>query len=104
MLYGFVRSLSAMLTIILMTGGGSDSLAQPVSIFGNAVPNNSVETDYRAVTAGVKFWSTQPGAISAIRFYRGATSPQGYVATLYSATGIQLSVVNMSQESGAVPG
>src|SRR5262249_17482366 len=50
------------------------ALAQsPVSIFGNVVPPNSVEADPNAVTLGVKFWSTQPGTIAGIRFYRGHT-------------------------------
>ena len=77
---------------------------QPISIFGDAVPNNPVERDYSAVTLGVKFWSSQSGTISAIRFYRGATSPQGYVARLYATDGTILGSVNLSTESGPVPG
>lgn len=76
----------------------------PVSIFGNAVPANAVEADYNAVTLGVKFWSSQAGTISAIRFYRGAKSPTGYVARLYSASGSLLGTVPLSTESGPVPG
>lgn len=52
----------------------------------------------------MKFWSTQPGTISAISFYRAATSPQGYVALLYAAGGKLLGQVTMAQESGPVPG
>jgi hypothetical protein len=77
---------------------------QPISIFGDTVPNNPVERDYSAVTLGVKFWSSQSGTISAIRFYRGATSPQGYVARLYATDGTILGSVNLSTESGPVPG
>jgi len=77
---------------------------QSISIFGDAVPNNPVEADYSAITLGVKFWSSQPGVISAVRFYRGAVSPQGYVARLYAANGTLLGSVNMAQESGPVPG
>jgi hypothetical protein len=81
------------------------ALAQTaVSIFGNAVPNNPVEADNNAVTLGVKFWSSASGSISAIRFYRGAVSPQGYVASLYSASGSLLGSVKMAHESGPVPG
>ncbi len=84
---------------------GNECLSQTVSIFGNAAPNNPVEADNAAVTLGVKFWSSQSGAVSAIRFYRGAASPNGYVAFLYSATGGQLlGSVTMSKESGPVPG
>ena len=84
----------------------NECISQTVSIFGNATPNNPVEADNAAVTLGVKFWSAQAGAISAIRFYRGAASPYGYVAFLYSATGGAhlLGSVTMSTESGPVPG
>src|SRR5207302_11033163 len=57
-----------------------------------------------AVTLGVRFWSTTEGSVSAIQFYRGAVSPQGYIATLFSATGTTLGSVQMPQESGPVPG
>jgi hypothetical protein len=75
-----------------------------VSIFGNAVPSNAVEADYSAVTLGIKFWSSQDGTISAIKFYRGATSPSGYVARLYSAAGSRLGSVVLGSDTGQVPG
>jgi hypothetical protein len=90
----FVLSLS------VLTG----AQAQSISIFGDAVPNNSVEKGASAVTLGVKFWCSQPGTISAIRFYRGTASGQGYVARLYAADGTLLGSVNLAQESGPVPG
>jgi hypothetical protein len=101
-----------LLTIVLLVSlsaiaslGSRAAYAQtPVSIFGDAVPANPVEQDYNAVALGVKFWSSQAGTISAIRFYRGATSPSGYVARLYSASGGLLESVSLSMESGPVPG
>ena len=78
--------------------------AQAVSIFGNNAPANAGAGNQTPITLGVKFWSSQSGTISAIRFYRGTTSPGGYVARLYSATGTVLGSVTMSQESGPVPG
>jgi Domain of unknown function (DUF4082) len=103
---GVFRNLGVLMSILLIACSGSRaSLAQsPVNIFGNAVPANAVEADYSAVTLGVKFWSSQAGTISAIRFYRGATSPSGYVARLYSAAGIMLGSVPLAKESGPVPG
>jgi hypothetical protein len=77
---------------------------QPVGIFGDAVPKNPVEADFAPVTLGVKFWSSQGGTISGIRFYRGAVSPQGYVARLYAADGTLLGSGTMTRESGPVPG
>ena len=92
-------------TLLLVCSASRASLAQaPVSIFGSAVPTNAVEADYSAVTLGVKFWSSQAGTILAIRFYRGATSPSGYVARLYSAAGNMLGSVALAKKSGPVPG
>ncbi|HZU91695.1 MAG TPA: DUF4082 domain-containing protein [Stellaceae bacterium] len=85
-------------------GGAAAAAAQTVTLFGNATPNNPVENDPNAVTLGVKFWSSQSGTISGIRFYRGAVSPYGYVASLYSASGSLLGSVKMAHESSPVPG
>jgi hypothetical protein len=83
---------------------GSDCLAQSLSLFTNAAPATGAVSSTGAITLGAKFWSSQPGTISAIKFYRGATSPQGYVARLYSAGGTLLASVTMAKESGPVPG
>jgi hypothetical protein len=80
-----------------------DSLAQSISIFGNAVPSDPTGGG-KTVTLGVKFWSSQSGAISAIRFYRAAVSSQGYVARLYTAGGTLLGSATLAQDSGPVPG
>jgi hypothetical protein len=85
-------------------GRGGRCPAQTVNIFGNLVPNNSDNVTIPPRTVGVKFWSTQSGSISAIRFYRGTTSPLGHVASLYSARGTLLGSVTMAHESGAMPG
>ena len=80
-------------------------LAQSLNnIFGNTVPPNGAAADYRAVTLGVKFWSSAGGTISGIRFYRGAASPAGYIASLYTAEGILKGSVTLAKESGPVPG
>lgn len=78
--------------------------AQSVSLFTTAVPNTAAVTNTSPTTLGVKFWSTHAGSVSAIRFYRGANSPQGYVAELYSASGALLGQAALSTESGPVPG
>src|SRR5215469_8657007 len=63
------------------------SLAQStINIFGNVVPANPVVAD-NAVTLGLKFYSTQPGTISGIRFYRGNRNGNGYTVKLFSAGG-----------------
>ena len=83
---------------------GNQCLAQSLSLFPNTVPAQPAVSSTSAITLGVKFWSSQTGTISAIQFYRGATSPQGYVARLYSAGGTLLGSATMAQESGPVPG
>jgi Domain of unknown function (DUF4082) len=106
-----VRSWTAILFIVLLPltllTGGEECLAQSqptVSIFSNAVPADPVVSNSNAITLGVKFWSSKPGTISAIKFYRAATSSQGYVASLYSANGTLLGSVTMAAESGPIPG
>lgn len=100
------RPLVAALLCLLVSSSLADrAWAQaPVSIFGGGAPGNPVEADYSPVTLGVKFWSSQAGTISAVRFYRGARSPNGYVASLYTAAGKLLGSVTLLKESGPVPG
>jgi hypothetical protein len=81
----------------------SISLAQSISIFGNTAPNATIDGGVPR-TFGIKFWSTQSGTISAIRFYRSVSSSEGYVAKLYSAGGILLGSVSLAQEPDPVPG
>jgi len=61
----------------------------PITIFGNAVPQNPVIAD-SAVTLGVKFYSTQAGTITGSRSYRGHTDPSGYTVELFSSSGTLL--------------
>jgi hypothetical protein len=97
----------------IVLSGGKLSLARSFTIFGDAVPDIPAVGDamtgyspwyYMPVTLGVKFWSSQPGTISGIRFYRAAQSPQGYVTGLYSANGTLLGSATMAQESSPLPG
>jgi hypothetical protein len=94
--------LSAFPLMLLMTV--SECRSQAISIFGNSPPSNASEGIQTPITLGIKFWSSQSGTVSAIRFYRGTTSPLGYVARLYSASGSVLGSVTMTTESGPVPG
>ena len=82
---------------------GQNSSAQSISIFGEAVPTDPTGAG-KTETLGVKFWSSQSGTISAIRFYRAAVSSNGYVASLYSAGGTLLGSATLAKESGPVPG
>jgi Domain of unknown function (DUF4082) len=91
--------------LVMACSASRASRAQsPDNIFGNKVPPYDAAADFSPATLGVKFWSSKAGKISAIRFYRGTTSPSGYVARLYSATGRLLGSVALATESGPVPG
>jgi len=75
-----------LLPLALLMSGTARSQST-VSLFTNTVPATSASPDTTPQTFGVKFSTSQPGTISAIRFYRGAKSANGYAATLYSADG-----------------
>jgi hypothetical protein len=99
-----MRRLLIILPLALLTGGTAQSQST-VSMFTNVVPATAVDKNRNPTTLGVKFWSSEPGTISSILFYRAAQSPQGYVASLYSADGSTvLGSVTMATESGPVPG
>jgi len=87
---------------LLMLMNGGEASAQTISIFGNAVPVHPTGAGANE-TLGVKFWSTQAGTVSAIRFYRAAASPTGYVASLYSAGGTLLGSAKLTSDSCSVP-
>jgi hypothetical protein len=82
-----------------MLGDGAAHAQAPAGIFGNVVAANAVEADYNAVMLGAKFRSSQAGTILA------ATSPSGYVARLYSASGSSLlGTATPATEPAPVPG
>jgi len=98
------RLIMLLLPLALLMSGTARSQST-VSLFTNTVPATSASPDTTPQTFGVKFSTSQPGTISAIRFYRGAKSANGYVATLYSADGkTTLGSVTTATESGSVPG
>jgi hypothetical protein len=100
-----VCSLGLLFLILALASSASrPSLAQsPLTIFGNSVPQTAVDPDTSAVTLGVKFWSTQAGTISGIRFYRGAENSNGYTVNLFTAGGSLLASSRTSQDTCAVP-
>src|SRR5438270_7919601 len=83
---------------------GQVSGAQTVTLFGNALPSTPVDSDTAAVTLGVKFWTSQPGTIAGIRFYRGQkASSSGYTVKLFSASGTLLASAKTAKDTCAVP-
>src|SRR5438105_43543 len=83
---------------------GQVSGAQTVTLFGNALPSTPVDSDTAAVTLGVKFWTSQPGTIAGIRFYRGyKASSSGYTVKLFSASGTLLASERTGKDTCSVP-
>jgi Domain of unknown function (DUF4082) len=92
------------LVLALLTLGHAAAAQSPLTIFGNATPQTPVDPDANAVTLGVKFWSSQPGTISGIRFYRGHTvGSSGYTVKLFSGSGTLLASAKTATDTCAVP-
>jgi Domain of unknown function (DUF4082) len=95
-------SLMAIAAIPLVTAGPA-SFAQTVSLFTGQTPAETASSDTKAVTLGVKFWSTQAGTVSGIRFYRGAASSGGYTVRLYTASGSVLGQATLPNDTCTLP-
>jgi len=94
------RRLATVMLVLLPVS----AVAEPtLTIFGNATPETPVVPDARAVTLGVKFRSARPGKVSGIRFYRGATSRDGYATKLFAANGSLLAAAKAWKDTCAVP-
>ena len=61
-----------------------------VSLFAGATPRTISANDPNAIEVGVKFQSTQPGSIAALRFYKGRLNTGVHTAHLWTATGTLL--------------
>lgn len=73
------------------------------TLFGDRAPANPVEeADTRDVELGVVVRAARAGAVTAIRFYRGAGSAGGYRARLWSGAGVLLA--DLPVADGPVPG
>jgi hypothetical protein len=99
-----VAKTGRLATVLLMLLPVSTAPAEPtLTIFGNAMPETPVASDAGAVTLGVKFRSAYPGKVSGIRFYRGATSSDGYAVKLFAANGSLLAAAKAWKDTCAVP-
>src|SRR6202790_382494 len=65
------------------------------------VPAVVSENDPTAVEVGVKFQSTAPGTVTAIRFYKGAKNIGSHTGHLWSASGKLLGSVTFTNESAS---
>lgn len=95
--YFFLLLPSLVVALILATTVAFGQ--QAYTLFGTSVPASPSEADPNAVTLGLKFYTTQPGTISAIRFYRGHSNSHGYTARLYTAAGALLGQVILPSDA-----
>jgi hypothetical protein len=73
-----------------------------VSLFAaNSVPGTVTVQDGSAVELGVKFQSSVPGKITAIRFYKGPQNTGTHTAHLWNATGTSLGTATFSGETAS---
>ncbi len=74
----------------------------PCSLFSESrVPTIVSDTDRALVTLGVKFTVTEPGNITALKFYKGAANTGTHTGTLWDASGNPLASVTFENESTA---
>jgi Domain of unknown function (DUF4082) len=96
------QAVSLLFGILSFIACSGEASAQSINIFGNSVPSDPTGGGTK-VMLGVKFWSSQAGTVSAIRFYRAVASSSGYVAHLYSASGSLLGSASLKSDSCSVP-
>jgi hypothetical protein len=95
-----VKPLAAAVFILL---SGIARAEATLTIFGNATPQTAIVPDTRPVTVGVRFRSAQPGKVLGIRFFRGATSRDGYAVKLFAANGSLLAAAKTWKDTCFVP-
>src|SRR3954467_11553164 len=87
----------------LIVAAGSCAHAQTVTLFGNSTPLTAVDRDTNAVTLGLKFYSTQAGSISGIRFYRAARNSSGYRVKLFTGSGTLVGQASATTDTCTIP-
>ncbi|MGN8244871.1 DUF4082 domain-containing protein [Cellulomonas soli] len=73
----------------------------PCTLFGERVPSVASANDGAAVELGVSFVPSVAGAVTGVRFYKGAANTGTHTGTLWSSTGTQLRTVTFGDESAS---
>lgn len=77
---------------------GTNPVFTSYTIFQPAdVPANTLVNDGNAIVVGVKIRSTEPGIITAIRFYKGSGTTGTHTGLLYTSSGTLLSSATFSE-------
>src|ERR1700730_11254495 len=98
-----ISKVNPLAAAALMLLSGVVRAEATLSIFGDATPHTAVVPDTRPCTIGVRFQSAQPGKILGIRFFRGASSRDGYAVKLFAANGSLLAAAKTWKDTWAVP-
>ncbi|MET1044795.1 MAG: DUF4082 domain-containing protein [Microbacteriaceae bacterium] len=71
------------------------------SLLSGVLPQTAATSDGSSVELGMAFATTQPGSVTAIRFYKGSGNSGSHVGTLWKADGTQLARVVFTGETSA---
>lgn len=69
------------------------------SLFGNATPASPAVDDNSSVELGMAFQTESPGAVTAIRFYKGPGNGGTHTGSLWDASGQRLATVTFTDET-----
>ena len=99
-----VNFASFVCAVIFLCGSflsGTDAQAQsaPQTLFTSQLPSSPNLFSSFRYELGMKFRSTKPGKITALRFYKSASDTSTHIGRLWSATGAQLASVTFTGES-----
>jgi len=101
--------------VVIVSGGGetntsNDSATDPTTILSSApansvwassvVPGTPLHND-SPVTLGMKFRSDVSGAVTGIRFYKGAGNNGTHTGLLYTASGTLMGLINFTGETAS---
>jgi hypothetical protein len=86
----------------VLTAAPASAATCPCTVFAaTAVPADASENDAAAVEVGMKFRSDVDGAVSGVRFYKGAGNSGVHTGHLWTRSGTLLSAVSFANESGS---
>jgi hypothetical protein len=85
-----------------LTDGGWTFRTEPVAgvtLFQGMTPSTPAASDTSAVELGTAFGASEPGEVTAIRFYKGPGNTGTHVGSLWTATGDRLATVTFTNET-----
>ena len=81
------------------TVGGSPVISCPCSIWSDTVTPAGPDDDSNSIEVGVKFQSSTPGYITALRYYKFAENTGTHIGDLWTRTGTRLATATFTNET-----